>query len=286
MAPKVTRLVVGDANETGRQLFSVVEKKNGELTIPINAAEIFVMGGTEKRVREHRYSIHPSPRSQDYTTIKQTVELENNEQVTTVSLTDAIKKRNGFSVIYVRRCQNMMNKNYPTNFTRKPADYVLNIPPYDPAGLTLFHGLFVGHSDSEFSTTNENLIIFPLKFSEFQLIVFVSIEVFPSADFCEFLHAVTMPPEANPSSVGQDILRYLMTGRSPENCVKQYQNSVHLLTKRFLTRMLPLLTDQSVIERVKAHIASIPDVTLTGLGLGRAPQLIDLLSDPKPPTHE
>jgi hypothetical protein len=113
MAPKVTRLLIGESDARTRQLFSVVEKNNGELTIPINAAELFVSGGIEKRVREHRYSIHPSPKSQNYTTIKQTVELENNERVTTVSLTDAVKKRNGFSIIYVRRCQNLMNEKYP-----------------------------------------------------------------------------------------------------------------------------------------------------------------------------
>ncbi len=286
MAPKVTRLLIGESDTAARQLFSVVEKPSGELIIPINAAELFVSSGVEKRVREHRYSIHSSPKSQDYTTIKQTVELENDERITTVSLTDAVKKRNGFSIIYVRRCQNMVHGHNPVNYARKPSDQVYSLPEYDPAMFTLFHGLYVGHPDSEFSVTDSDIIISPFRFREFQLIVFVSLEAFPSAAFCEFLHAVTAPPEANPSSVGQDILRYLMTGRSPENCIKQYKNSVHLLTKRFLTRMLPLLTDQTVIEKVKAHIASIPDVTLSGLGLGRAPQLIDMLSDPKPPNPE
>lgn len=177
----------------------------------------------------------------------------------------------------------MMNVNYDQNFTPKSTDYVLTVPDYDPSMFTLFHGLFVGHPESEFTARDPNIILFPLQFRHFQLIVFLSIEAFPSADFCEFLHAITTPPEIAKSAVGSELLRYLMTGRSPEHCIRQYQNSVHLLTKRFLTRMLPVLTDPKVIERVKAHIASIPDVTLSGLELDRAPHLIDMLGDVKSP---
>ena len=280
MAPKVTRLLIGE-----RQLFSVVEKQNGELTLPINAGAYFVINGVEKSVREHRYSIHSSSRSQNYTTIKQTVELETNEKFTSVSLTDAVKNKNGFSIIYVRRCQDLTDPSLPMNFSQKGTDTVYALPAYDPKMFTMFHALFVGHPDTEFSIPDENIIISPFRFRDFQLLVFISLEPFPSVEFSEFLHAITSPPEANQTDLGQALLRHLMTGRSPENCIKQYRNSVHLLTKRFFQRMLPLLKDPKIIERVKADIAAIPDVTLNELELDTGQRLIDMLSDPMPPNR-
>jgi len=266
-----------------RILFSIVEKSNGELILPIKSAER--MGPdwtTGPTVLEHRYSIHPSSKSADFTTIKQTINLEGGKRITTVALTDAIKKKSGFSIVLVRRCQNLVESPQPM-FLPKPRDRLLALNGFDPIMYTLFFGIFVGHPDTKFDATADEIVIAPFYFQKFQVLLMASLFYMPSHHTTEMLHALTSPPELAKHQPQEAVLRHLMTGKSPEICVRQYRTSVRWLAKSFLEKMLPQLTTPSTADFVRGQIAELGNVTLSSQELGTTGQLIHMLSDGNPP---
>lgn len=284
MPSRIIRVVIAGESTGARELFSVLEKPNGELLIPFSAGSTFYFGDVGKPILEHRYSIHASPKSADFTTIKQTVRLED-DCLTHVSLTDAIKKKSGFSPIYVRRCQHPVSDVRDKKY--KSTDTVVTLPALpDHERLTLFHGLFVGHPDVDFTARLPEQVsggIFPMRFRKFQLIFVLSIEFFGSASFGEFIHYLTLPPEAIEYPKGQEVLRLLMKGKTPEQCIEDYQIAVKFLSKRYLTKILPWIVDDNMTEKVKAKIAAIDDVELSGITPYTEPRLIRMLIPPKKP---
>jgi hypothetical protein len=265
-----------------RILFSIVEKTNGELILPISGAEkMGIDWTTGPNVREQRYSIHPSPKSADFTTVKLTIVLEEHPSTTIVALTNAVKKKTGFSIILVRRCQNLVHATQRP-IRHKPQDQLVTLPEFDPTKFTLFHGLFVGHPKSKFDATEPNVIIAPLFFKNFQIVVMASLFRMPSHRTTEFLHALTVRPEAAKHEQQEALLRFLMTGRPPEICIRQYKNSVNWLAKRFLERMLPEALNPETAAAIRDRIGSLGDVTLTQQDLGITGQTILVLRDGKP----
>jgi hypothetical protein len=283
MAQRVVRVVIASEDMGTRELFSVLEKPNGELVIPFGVGGTFFVGDTPKQILEHRYSIHFSPKSTDFITLKQTVRLED-DYLTSVSLTDAIKTKSGFSPIYVRRCR------YPVSDVRdkkyKSTDTVVTLPPIpDHTRLTLFNGLFIGHPDVEFTARLPKDIggIHPMRFRKFQLIFVLSFGFFGSYYLDEFLHYVTLPPEMIEHPKGQEILRLLMKGRTPGESIEEYQTAVGFLSKRYLTNVLPWLVDERAKEQVTAQIAAIENVDLSGTTPETQPDLIRMLISPRKP---
>ena len=229
-------------------------------------------------MREQRYSIHPSPKSPEFTTIKQTINVEGSRRITTVALTDAVKKQSGFSIILVRRCQNLVDAPR-ISFRHKPQDKLLGLAEFDPTQFTLFVGIFVGHPDTKFDVTNEEIVIAPFYFGNFQIVLMASLLTMPSHHTTEFVHALTTPPELAKHEHQGKLLRHLMTGKSPLICIQQYQNSVKWLAKRFLERMLLEVTNPEVAEAIRKRISAMGNVTLKPQDLGLAGQSIHLLTD-------
>jgi hypothetical protein len=281
MSQNTTRFAVR-VPDGERILFSIVEKTNGELILPISGAE--KMGTdwtTGPNVREQRYSIHPSPKSADFTTLKLTIVLEGHPSTTIVALTNAVKKKSGFSIILVRRCQNLVHATQRP-IRHKPRDKLVTLPEFDPMKFTLFHGLFVGHPKSKFDATEPNVIIAPLFFKNFQIIVMASLFRMPSHRTTESVHALTARPESAKHAQQEALLRFLMTGRPPEICIRQYNNSVNWLAKRFMERILPETLNPETAAAIQNRISSLGDVTLTQQELGITGKTILMLRDGKP----
>jgi hypothetical protein len=263
-----------------RTLFTVIEKPNGELVIPIKGADRFGADWKAgKRVLEQRYSIHSSPRSKEFNVIKQTINLEGGQSITMAALTDAVKLKNGFSIILVRRCQRLTD-DPPEEI--KPNEPAFVLPEFDPSFFTLFHAIFVGHPDTVFDASDPDVVAAAFPFKKFEIVVMASLRKLPSHRTTDFLHSVTMPPETKLDE--QAVRRFLMTGRSPEICFQQYRNSVKLLTRRYLTLILETEDlSPKAVERIQQELAEIGDVELTLVEAGpNQPAIHMLTSGPLP----
>ncbi len=172
-----------------RTLFTVVEKPNGELIIPLKGAQRFGADwATAENVLEQRYSIHPSPRSKDFNVIKLTLNLESGRSVTTVALTDAAKLKNGFSIVFVRRCQRLIDSEPEQP---NPKEKTFSLARFDPALFNFIHALFVGHPETNFTVTDPNVVINSFSFRRFKLVIMASLYQLPSHHTTEFLHSIT-----------------------------------------------------------------------------------------------
>src|SRR5215831_13113638 len=107
------------------------------------------------------------------------------------ALTDAVKLKNGFSIILVRRCQRLTDDH---SEEIKPNERAFLLPEFDPL-LTLFHAIFVGHPDTVFDASDPDVVAAPFPFKNFKIVVMASLGRIPSHRTTEFLHSVTMPPE-------------------------------------------------------------------------------------------
>lgn len=265
-----------------RILFSIIEKQNGELFLVPKTADRMDTGDGPLLL-EQRYSIHPSPNSAEFTTIKQTLNAADGQSITSVLLTDAIKKRNGFSIISVRRVQDLSGNRYILKEQTKKNERTLILAEYDPSLYTMFFGILIGHPDVIFDASASGVVVGHFPFSRFKIILLTSIVMMPSHYSTQYTHAVTLPPEQPMLGMSQETLRYQMTGKSPEICMVQYQNSVKTLVKNFWEMILPELTDPEAINYAKEQIELVSDVALTALSPGTNPLSIHILTSGKSP---
>jgi hypothetical protein len=257
-------------------LFTVVEKANGELIIPIRGGDrLGADWATGKQVLEQRYSVHPSPRSKEFNVIKLTLNVESSRSITAATLTDAVKLKNGFSIIFARRSQRLTDR--PSE-EPKSQEKLFALPDFDPSHFNLFYAIFVGHPDVPFDATDPDIVVSAFPFKTFKLIVMASLYQLPSHHTTEFLHSITMPPETKINQ--QALSRFLMTGRSPEVCLQQYRNSVKLLVSRFLRMILETESDLSPkgIENIQRELEKISLVGLTPLGVAQDQSAIYMLT--------
>lgn len=263
-----------------RTLFTIIEKPGGELIIPIKGAE---RSGSDwssgKKVLEQRYSIHPSPKSAEFNVLKLTINLEGGESISTVALTDAVKAKRGFSILFARRCQTFADSP-PEVINPKQQTYAL--AEFDPTMFNLMHAVFVGSADSEFDARDENIVINSWTFEKFKIVVMASLYMLPSHHTTEMLHALTLPPET--AKQQEEVRRFLMQGRSPEVCLEQYRNSVKLLARRFLNMILETeKLDPKTVEMIRNDLAKIGEVGLTDIELESGRPRVHMLTSGAPP---
>jgi hypothetical protein len=279
MPRTTTRFGVRVVDGGFRTLFTIIEKPSGELIIPIKGAERFGPDWKSgKKVLEQRYSIHPSPKSAEFNVLKQTINLDGGESISTVALTDAVKAKRGFSILFARRCQTFADS-APEAINPKQQTYAL--AEFDPTMFNFMHAVFVGSPESEFDATDESIVITSFPFRKFKIVLMASLYALPSHHTTEMLHALTLPPEA---AKEQEVRRFLMQGRSPEVCLEQYRNSVTLLARRFLNVILETeKLDPETVEMIRADLAKIGEVGLTDIELGPDQPKVHMLTSGPPP---
>jgi hypothetical protein len=119
-----------------------LEKANGELIIPTKTGER-AENNLGPRLLEQRYSVHPSPQSSEFTTIKQTVNTDDGKTETSVILTDAVKLKTGFAIVFVRRVQDLTPERYAIQSTNRKNERTFVIADLDPVLHTLFISVYL-----------------------------------------------------------------------------------------------------------------------------------------------
>lgn len=265
-----------------RILFSIIEKQNGELLlVPKTGARMETHDGP--LLLEQRYSIHPSPNSAEFTTIKQTLNAANGQSITSVVLTDAVKKKSGFSILFVRRVQDLASDRYTLKESTKKYERTFVLADYDPNLYTMLFGVLIGHPETIFDASASGIVVSHFPFQRFKIILLTSIIMMPSHWTTQYTHAVTLPPETPTQGMSPEVLRYQMAGKSPDICIAQYQNSLKTLVRNFWIAVLPELTRPELIEYAKEQIELVSDVNLVELEGGTNPLSIHMLTSGKPP---
>jgi hypothetical protein len=250
-------------------LFSVTAKSSGDLTIGINSADTFIGHPARPAVVSQKYSIHWSPNSPVYTTIKHTVRLSDGQEITHVALTDAVKKRTGFALVMIRRVEYVFSNRTHISLEQLRKDnaqaHIFGF--YDPRKETLVHGLIIGPADLAFEAHRENIAVAQHAFKKFRVIIPVSLFKFSPHFTTDFLHILTFRPEYPDDPVLEQSLRRLMEGRSDGICLDQFEFGSLLLARRFLMDRLPEV-GKDLALRIERHVASIESAMRRLEGVG------------------
>ena len=272
-----------------RALFSVVEKTSGELIIPLTSSPRYMVRGkpdwdSSPPILEQRVSIHPSPNSETFTTIKRTVALADGKRVTAVALTDAVKRKTGFSNIFVRRSESLIGDGYAPLGKLKVGDRMLTLPEIDPKAVTLFSGLYLGHPEVEFDVGEKDpmLHIVPMKFRSFQLVAMFSLQPIRSHYTSEFASNITFDPATAPPHSKQ-LFEGLMTGKAASDCLTLYQATVWEMTRRVLKLELREATNPLAIKDIRKHLRRIPKQRLIRASSGKGKPPVHILYRDLPP---
>lgn len=265
-----------------RILFTILEKPDGELIIPMKTGER-AENSLGPRLLEQRYSVHPSPQSPEFTTIKQTVNTDDGKTETSVILTDAVKLKTGFAIVFSRRVQDLTPERYAIQSTNRKNERTYVLADLDPVLHTLFISVFVGHPDTPFDVSSDDAVASHFPFKEFKIIILSTAKLIPVHYTTDYSHAVTFPPETLPDVRLQFILRAHMQGKPPDICIRQFLNSVTMLEKMLWEKGLLEVTEPHLIEFIKEKISELDNFTMEPSGLGTGPRAVHTLSDGKPP---
>jgi hypothetical protein len=257
-------------DDVRRSLFSIVEKESGELILPLTHSPRYAHTSqydwnNAPTILESRISIHPSPNSPEFTTIKKTIVLNNGKKITADALTDAVKAKNGFSTVFVRRSETLVGDGYAALGKMKPGDHLLSLPEFDPRRWTLFSGLFLGHPDIEFDAENDDLMlhIAGIKFKSFQLVAMFSLLPMRSHYTSDLASNMTFDPTKIP------ILRLMMSGKSASFCLEHYRNTVQEMTRRVLNIELREATNPAAIKDIRKRLRLLPKTKFIRIKSGR-----------------
>ncbi len=253
-----------------RSLFSIIEKESRELIIPLTHGPRYARTSrydwnNAPKILELRISIHLSPNSPQFTTIKKTAVLDDGKKITAVALTDAVKAKNGFSTVFVRRSETLIGDGYAALGKVKPGDHLLSLPEFDPRRWTLFSGLFLGHPDLEFDAENDDpmLHIAGIKFKSLQLVAMFSLLPIRSHYTSDLASNTTFDPNEIP------ILRPMMSGKSASVCLEHYRNTVQEMTRRVLNIELREATDPAAIKDIRKRLRRLPKTNFVHVKSGR-----------------
>jgi hypothetical protein len=248
-----------EVDKSPRSLFTVREdlredipEKFGELTITLTHAELFGFAEDVYRPKtiQQKYSIHPSIKSDRYTTFKHTIVLNDRIEQTTAFLSDAIKKKNGFAIVYVRLNPDLRNDRYAIP---SDAENVISLGEIDPISHTLIHGILVCHKDLDFGASeNPHLQVYDVIFNQCKLIVLHYLAPLPSSSEGQIEHLMTTPPEKIAGQREKRLMQHAMKGRTKAVASGVFAGLLGLMVLKEIRRILPSISDPALRARLES----------------------------------
>ncbi|WP_394687455.1 hypothetical protein [uncultured Xanthomonas sp.] len=237
-----------------RNLLSFLEKGDDVYVRVYSGASYGLEAGGEE-VKEARFSLHPSPRSEKFITIKHTRTLAG-QSLTSVAITDAAKSEGKFFHIVSNVFTSLKSKNHDV----KKFDSGLYVGELNPRKSSLYISAFVGHPESNFDLEQQGLRIDKLNFNKFQVVVLTSYLDVPASPMGMTAAAVTFRPEIYPDEAGQDSAREKMTGYSPAQCLGMHKDLQSQLMTPLLERYIRAASDEATRKRYLAILESFPPI--------------------------
>jgi hypothetical protein len=246
MASAHETLFTIDVEGEPRLLFKVkenlrtTESHYGNLTIPIAHSETFGFPNESRiPIQSQKYSVHPTVQSPDFTMIKLTIELANKVELTTVGMTDAVKKRNGYSLLYMRRCPDLRPQRYRVN-RKDAATEKVSIGSFDPTNSCLTHAVYLGHRDEVFPpSSNPRIAIHQKAFHLYRIVVLSGLTALFATRYGELAHSMTYSPERASDPAARKALRTFMAGKSAERQLELFAQGGDWLLMRAILNVIP-----------------------------------------------
>ncbi len=255
------------ANGKLRNLLSIKESPKGDVYIRLKSGRQVGIPPNEIKISEHRYSIHVSPRSANYTTLKRTLQLEGGQSSTGCALTDAVKCNNGFSPIFSHRTTDLSGSDYDVK--NDNTDSIL-LKSFDPEKEGLVFTIFVGNPEENFLKQSDNAIIAKFNTKNFQFIICYCFIRFSqnlpipfSLPFAWTMDSITFDPETFNKQSSIYGAHEKMSGDAPQECIKYFCSSKDFLMINLLETHKELSTNVEIknfFQHMINKISPVPSI--------------------------
>lgn len=199
-----------------RALFIIEEdpRKDGDVFIKIRTGHQVGVPPNNTLVRQQRFSIHPSHRSKEFSSIKQTLELIDGRREETVQMTDAVKLKTGAAPVFSLRFGDLSDKRYKV-VQAKGFDK-LSLGEFDPKTATPLVSVFVTHHDFDAPAVCDFGVIHEVRTSLFLFLIVIAYLPMQSIPAAGTISSIT---ERTPEDdvIASERMRARMTGLSLPN---------------------------------------------------------------------
>ena len=144
-----------------------------------------------KKIKEHKYTIHKSSMSPDFTTIHHTIRHDDGNEVSNKHLTKVVKSNTKFSVLCVNKCPNLLSESYATNIS----DETICLGSFEPSIFSMYYSIIicaVDHKKIDPYPAVANSVYFCI--NDVIIVILWSFFCIPSIGFV-YHHTITVPPE-------------------------------------------------------------------------------------------
>lgn len=219
-----------------RRLFSLKENNDGTVMVLFGSAEFMGDGhGQEhedKRIKNQKYSIHPSPTSpQQINMIKYELILENFGVVKERHATAAMKVHDRFAPVGFVLAPDLRPSRYLLRF---PPSAAINFGYYDPENFLCIYGIFVGPRDKDFSQADQfDVQIKTASFSHFKVVAMCSFVELPASPIGARVRVRTTQPDWMSNDEMGAALRNIK-GLDAAECVDLFRQARSDLVDRYV----------------------------------------------------
>ena len=179
-----------------RELFSVQERKSGDLLIFLKFAGMYEhVDGNKIAVSGQRYSVHCSPNSEGRT-VKHTLDFSGNGKIDSAQF--YLPGFDGFTaLLFGKTVQNLAPKKYL--LMKNNNDKIIKLCQFDIGIMTMFYFIIITDIDYEIKNYNSKMNVKILQFSKFNLVVLSGFFPVPALPEADIMHLCTSIPRFDPN---------------------------------------------------------------------------------------
>jgi hypothetical protein len=182
MAKKQIR-VVASANSVYRRLLGMTEKPEGSVYVRLYSGLNAGLYDYDTEIREHRFSLHPSP-GLDYSVMNRHTLLKNGTETKIASRVSAIKTGKGFSPVFFCRFTDLTHPLHDMQASKgtKASNIFQDKFNFNHKNSTIFLGLFVGSTKAKFEPRSAGFYE-EWVFEKLKVLILAGYSNFPSTPF-------------------------------------------------------------------------------------------------------
>ncbi len=231
-----------------RQILSINENKKGDVYITLLSGFSPGFEETNRRMQEHRFSIHYSENDPEFNMIKQTYSVTGEDPHKTAAWTNAVKKNSGFANVFTIRCTNLNSEKY--NIPENERAELINIGHVSDFE-TLYVSVLVGGMDSPILIDQDmtDLQFIEIKTKLFKIVLLWANTNVPPVNVCETAVSITFDPKMFTEKESQDAAALNRVASSFRTCCEIIEFNVARLHKKQLALVMGEYSKHSVEYR-------------------------------------
>ena len=239
-----------EVEDEPRELFRIEERPNGAITLLMKTDAYVSFGGQRSESKLNKISLHPSPKSATFNMAHLKMVAADDSLIEGHLLTDAIKKKTGFTLIYVRRAPDLSDSRFCLQLSELALDETIVVGKVSPTNAIFFHAVCIGSREIPFSETAfPNVSVSQSVFKTLRVIVLhTSALTFGSNRTGSYMFPRSIRPESVDIEF-RDFVSEMMRGRPDFACASEFLLLLNVMMVDYAKQQM-VLPDRTQSERL------------------------------------